>query len=193
MIVAVSIGVVTKKALQALMSNKKGRNFIAYGVGIVVVIVLLPVIMLYGLFGWMAGETDNVLQGNQWVQNLPEEQQELLMSLDGVYNNISSVFIENGLEKSDIKKANSIYISKLMGLESNTDFYINYANCFKGVAEDKSVYKLIEETFYIVFSDEDILQFDALYGETPIRGFEEISKEDNTENGDTAEAPEPES
>ena len=37
-----------------LLGDKKGRKFLLYVIGIALFIVLLPVIAVYGLFGWMA-------------------------------------------------------------------------------------------------------------------------------------------
>ena len=53
---AVTIATVGKKALEVLASNKKGRKFLGYTVGIAIFILLIPVITLVGLFGWMAGD-----------------------------------------------------------------------------------------------------------------------------------------
>ena len=44
-----------KKVLAILAGDKNGRKFLGYVIGIVLFIVLLPVIAVYGLFGWMAG------------------------------------------------------------------------------------------------------------------------------------------
>ena len=38
-----------------LAGDKKGRKFLLYVIGIALFIVLLPVIAVYGLFGWMSG------------------------------------------------------------------------------------------------------------------------------------------
>lgn len=57
MIVAVGavVAKVAKKVLAILAGDKNGRKFLGYVVGIALFIVLLPVIAVYGLFGWMAG------------------------------------------------------------------------------------------------------------------------------------------
>ena len=49
------VGKIAKKVLVALAGDKKGRKFLGYVIGIALFIVLLPVIAVYGLFGWMAG------------------------------------------------------------------------------------------------------------------------------------------
>ena len=57
MIVAVGavVAKVAKEVLAILAGDKNGRKFLGYVIGIVLFIVLLPVIAVYGLFGWMAG------------------------------------------------------------------------------------------------------------------------------------------
>ena len=57
MIVAVGtvVAKVASKVLAILAGDKNGRKFLGYVVGIALFIVLLPVIAVYGLFGWMAG------------------------------------------------------------------------------------------------------------------------------------------
>ena len=47
---------VAQKILAALLGDKKGRRFLGYVVGIVLFIILLPVLVIVGLFGWMAGD-----------------------------------------------------------------------------------------------------------------------------------------
>lgn len=50
-----AVGKVALKVLQFLVGDKKGRKFLGYVIGIALFIVLLPVIAIYGLFGWMSG------------------------------------------------------------------------------------------------------------------------------------------
>ena len=50
-----AVGKVALKVLQFLVGDKKGRKFLGYVIGITLFIVLLPVIAIYGLFGWMSG------------------------------------------------------------------------------------------------------------------------------------------
>lgn len=52
---SIAISTVVKKAAEALLNSKKGRKFLLYTVGIVLVIVLLPLIALVGLFGFFSG------------------------------------------------------------------------------------------------------------------------------------------
>ena len=53
--IGATLAAIGKKLLVALAGDKNGRKFLGYVIGIVLVIALLPVIAVYGLFGWMAG------------------------------------------------------------------------------------------------------------------------------------------
>lgn len=52
---AVTAGAVAKRLIAALASDKKGRKSLCYVIGITVFILCIPVIIVYALFGWMAG------------------------------------------------------------------------------------------------------------------------------------------
>ena len=51
-----AVAKVAKKILQVLLGDENGRKFLGYVVGIALFIVLLPLIVILGLFGWMAGD-----------------------------------------------------------------------------------------------------------------------------------------
>ena len=53
--IGATLAAIGKKLLVALAGDKNGRKILGYVIGIALVIVLLPVIAVYGLFGWMAG------------------------------------------------------------------------------------------------------------------------------------------
>ena len=77
-----AVGKVALKVLQFLVGDKKGRKFLVYVIGIALFIVLLPVIAIYGLFGWMAGGGANEIINNQYIMdNLPAEYQEQIQKL----------------------------------------------------------------------------------------------------------------
>lgn len=166
MIIAVQFAAIAKKILELFLSNSKGRKFLGYVIGIAIFIVLLPVIMIYGLFGWMAGDSDNMLDKNVIISQLPAEEREQLLSMNDICNNIEIIFVESGLTDKDVKKAQSIYVSKLVGLESEVNFYLNLANCFLLVSDEKSVYQLIEESFLVAFTEEEKTDLDEFYGVT---------------------------
>lgn len=72
-----AVGKVALKVLQFLVGDKKGRKFLGYVIGIVLFIVLIPVIAIYGLFGWMnAGEVADIVGYDAIYENLPTEVRE---------------------------------------------------------------------------------------------------------------------
>ena len=54
--IAITVGTVVKKALELLAVNDSGRKFLGYVLCIAVFLLLLPVIVVCGLFGWMAND-----------------------------------------------------------------------------------------------------------------------------------------
>ena len=169
---SVTVGTVLKKVAEVLVSSKSGRKFIGYTVGITLFLVLLPMIVIVGLFGWMAGDGGTMLDRDQIISQLPPEQQEQIDVIDTTCDTIVTTFKIYGLPVSDQRKAQAIYIDKLMGLESQDGFHESLADCFMNVSADVSVYDLISSTFLIAFSDEEVAQFDELYGVTEPQAVE---------------------
>ena len=50
---SVAVGTILKKVAETVATNKKGRKAIGYTVGIAAFLLLLPMIVVTGLFGWM--------------------------------------------------------------------------------------------------------------------------------------------
>ena len=169
---SVTVGTVLKKVAEVLVSSKSGRKFISYTVGITLFLVLLPMIVIVGLFGWMAGDGGTMLDRDQIISQLPIEQQEQIDVIDTTCDTIVTTFKIYGLPVSDQRKAQAIYIDKLMGLESQDGFFELLAECFANVSEDVSVYNLITGIFLVTFSDEEIAKFDELYGVTEAKAVE---------------------
>lgn len=161
---SVTVGTVLKKVAEVLVSSKSGRKFIGYTVGITLFLVLLPMIVIVGLFGWMAGDGGTMLDRDQIISQLPLDQQEQINVIDTTCDTIVTTFKIYGLPVSDQRKAQAIYIDKLMGLESQDGFFDSLAGCFANVNEDVSVYDLIAGTFLVAFSEEEMAQLDELYG-----------------------------
>ncbi len=82
---------------------------------------------------------------------------------------IVSVFKTKELDVSDQRKASAIYISYLVGMENQDEFYNELADCFLKTTVDKDVYDLISETFLVVISEDDQSKMDNLYGKTKTR------------------------
>ena len=109
-----AVGKVALKVLQFLVGDKKGRKFLGYVIGIVLFIVLIPVIAIYGLFGWMnAGEVADIVGYDAIYENLPTEVREQIDENEVQLQTIDTVFAENGLTRDDVSKAKLIYLSYL--------------------------------------------------------------------------------
>lgn len=163
---AVTVAAVAKKVAAALVSNKKGRKFIGYVIGISIFILCIPLIAVLCLFGWTSGNPSIDLQsgaaaGVADMFNDPALQER--------FENIQIVFAEHDLPTGDIHKAQFMSIKKLAGLEEQENFYERLASCFLETTNEKTVYMLIEEAFEIEIADEDEARLDELYGVTPVR------------------------
>ena len=51
-----TLAAIGKKALLFLLGDKKGRKAVGYIIGIAVFLVLLPLIIVMGLFHWLLGD-----------------------------------------------------------------------------------------------------------------------------------------
>ena len=159
------VGKIAKKVLAALAGDKKGRKFLGYVIGIALFIVLLPVIAVYGLFGWMAGGgATEIIDYNAVCEYIPVEQRSVMEQYESELAAIQTVFVENGLGARDISKAKTIYISCLTGKETEEDFYQRYAECFILQSEEHSIWDNISSAFGVSFSDDEKQQFNNLYG-----------------------------
>lgn len=154
MVNAVQLAAIAKKVLQFLLTNKKGRKFLGYVIGIALFVILLPFIVLIGLFGWMSGSDSLVLQGSvignlqeQYVIQFPEHAEAL--------DKISTTFDIYGIgDKTPL--AQTIYISTdLPSINEGDDFYTEYVRCFIDT-EEKSYIENITEVFGIEFTEKDI-------------------------------------
>lgn len=141
------------------MGNKKGRKFLAYVIGIAVVIILLPIIAVYGLFGWMAG-------GGNVEATLPSSVNSIF-AYESQLTAIEETFRDNGLSGKDVEAGQIIYLSCLVGRESAEGFYQTYADCFLNRSEEADLLSNISSAFGIEFSDADRAEFQNLYGGTP--------------------------
>ena len=146
-----------------LAGDKKGRSFLLYVIGITLFIVLLPVIAVYGLFGWMAGGGEDIINRDMVYEHLPAEQREQMEMHDGELGQIATVFEEKGLMPEDISKAKTIYLSCLIGKEAEDGFYQTYADCFLNQTEESDLLTNISSAFGVTFTDAEREQFENLY------------------------------
>lgn len=160
-----AVGKVALKVLQFLVGDKKGRKFLGYVVGIVLFIVLIPVIAIYGLFGWMSGgEVTEIVGYDAVYQNLPTVIREQIDENEIQLQTIETVFRENGLMSGDISKAKLIYLSYLTDRYSEENFYQRLADCFLTVSEEADLLTNISSAFGIEFSEADRNQFNEYFG-----------------------------
>lgn len=151
MVIAVTVSAIAKKVVELLATNEKGQKFWGYVLGIAMFLLILPVIVLLGLFGWIQDDGSTVLS-NEIVSGLPEETVKELSLLDDVCKTIAVTFYSYGLNEGDIKKAQEIYLEYLVGYEVMPDFYDTLARCFADSKSNEEVYSFFEEAYGIVIS-----------------------------------------
>ena len=78
---SVAVGTVLKKVAEAVAASKKGRKAIGYTVGIVIFLLLLPMIVIAGLFGWMS-RSDVEIDRDEIISGLTPEQIEQIEGID---------------------------------------------------------------------------------------------------------------
>ena len=78
---SVTVGTVLKKIAEAVVSSKKGRKAIGYTVGIAAFLLLLPMIVIAGLFGWM-GRNDVEIDRDEIISGLTPEQIEEINEIE---------------------------------------------------------------------------------------------------------------
>ena len=78
---SVAVGTVLKKVAEAVASSKNGRKAIGYTVGIAAFLLLLPMIVVTGLFGWM-GRSDVEIDRDEIISGLTPEQIEEINEID---------------------------------------------------------------------------------------------------------------
>ena len=78
---SVAVGTVLKKVAEAVASSKKGRKAIGYTIGITAFLLLLPMIVVTGLFGWM-GRSDVEIDRDEIISGLTPEQIEQIEGID---------------------------------------------------------------------------------------------------------------
>ena len=78
---SVTVGTVLKKVVEAVAASKKDRKAIGYTVGIAIFLLLLPMIVVTGLFGWM-GRSDIEIDRDEIISGLTPEQIEQIEGID---------------------------------------------------------------------------------------------------------------
>lgn len=155
-----------KKAVEVLASNSKGRKFIGYTIGIVIFLLLLPLIVIFGLFGFMGNSDAFQLDKTQIMAALPVEGQAQIQQIDTACNSLASKFTDNGFSENDIEKAEFIYLGSFIGKEKDKNFYDNFIWCFKNATEKTSLYDNLGIKFSVKFTDKEKAYLDEKYGVT---------------------------
>ena len=78
---SVAVGTELKKIAEAVAASKKGRKAIGYTVGIAAFLLLLPMIVIAGLFGWM-GRNDVEIDRDEIISGLTPEQIEEINEIE---------------------------------------------------------------------------------------------------------------
>ena len=157
--IGATLAAIGKKLLVALAGDKNGRKFLGYVIGIALVIVLLPIIAVYGLFGWMAGGGE--------VEGFVPSSANGILAYEYQLNAIAEALRSYDLSERDIEAGQVIYLSCLVGRESEEGFYQTYADCFLNRSEEADLLSNISSAFGIAFTDADRAEFQNLYGGTP--------------------------
>ena len=152
--IGATLAAIGKKLLAALAGDKNGRKFLGYVIGIALVIVLLPVIAVYGLFGWMAGGE---------VEGIVPSSVDSLLVYEPQLTAIAETFRACDLSERDIEAGQVIYLSCLIGRESEEGFYQTYVDCFLNQSEEADLLSNISSAFGIAFTDADRAEFQNLY------------------------------
>ena len=155
MAIAITIGTVVKKALELLAVNDSGRKFLGYVLCIAVFLLLLPVIVVCGLFGWMANDGGTLLLREKLLNNLPEENAAVIEQMNTVCDTIQNVFEIKGLSVTDERKAEAIYLTYLVGREDDENFYNDLADCFLYTDAENDVFDWITAVFGVEIFEED--------------------------------------
>lgn len=163
---AAPVAAIVKKAVEVLASSKKGRKFIGYIVGIAIFLLLLPMIVIYGLFGWMSGSDGISINDSQVMSALTPEQQEEWQRQNQVMQRIAEEFTERNL-MSQIRFAQALYYFKLNDTERGDDeFCSKLADCFESAGTNAEICSRIQETFDVSFTEQDIAELNEIFPNT---------------------------
>lgn len=171
--VSTAIAAAAKRILAVLAGNKDGRRFLGYVTGIALFLVLLPVLALYGLFGWMSGNTAELIDRDLIAGQLSCAYLEWSESYREELEQIETTFIASGLSEADIAKAKILYLSCLVGKESEDGFYTQLADCFLGSTD---VLTNISSAFGVTFTAAERQQFNQLFEQQKGRNLDRTEK-----------------
>lgn len=163
---SVTIGTVLKKVIAILLGNKRGRKFLGYVIGIVLFLLLLPVVVVYGLFGGMSGSASIAITPEMIYAQMPAEHYEQLAQYDGALQMIQTAFRDRNIPKENMRIAEIIFLSCLTENVVDLDFCTLYADCFENATDVAGMLENISSTFGIEFSEADITKLETLANES---------------------------
>ena len=157
-----------KKVLEVLASNEKGRKFLLYTVGITLFIVMLPLIVLFGMFAWMGGGSGPAVAPDQIIGALPSGAQQQVSNIQEIQTKLPETFYSNNLTDADIKKTEALFYGYLLTMEYHEGLCQELADCFVNISDSVSVYDNMQETFGITITEDERIMFDNEYGVTAL-------------------------
>lgn len=167
---AVPVAAIAKKAGEILIGSKKGRRFIGYTIGIAVFLLILPILIVLGLFGWMTNGDSLSINESALTAAMPPSQRAAWSHENDMLQSISDAFTQKRLA-ADIRLAQTIYMLKLANKETgNPDFCDKLLQCFDGAKDHQDVFSKIESVFGVTFSDQDIAELEQLYPDSASSG-----------------------
>ena len=95
---------------------------------------------------------------------MPAEYRERMEQYNAELSMIETTFAECGVSGTDTSLAKTIYISCLIGKESEENFYRTYADCFLNADEEHDPLQNISSAFGVTFTDADKERLKQLYG-----------------------------
>lgn len=142
---SVTVSVVAKKAVTALLTSKKGRRFLLYAIGIILFVVLAPVVVILYMLSWTSNPQlfdPSSIQG--WIGQ------------DAVSQEIANVFTLQGKE-ADILRAQVLYVCYLKDqVEISETFVEDLSGCFPEPPEsDEALLEKVEQIFQVQIEKED--------------------------------------
>ena len=143
---APALAAVAKKALQVLLSSKKGRSALITIVLIILFLIFLPVIVFFSIIG---GDVDWNVDGleSRIVQHMNEETQGKLQMAEDITKEIEIKMTEAGYSAEDIKKAQVIYSLALYDYSEQENFTDNLIGCFADEQTDEELISALNLKF----------------------------------------------
>ena len=110
------------------------------------------------------GGATEIVSPDMVYSAMPAEYRERMEQYNAELSVIETTFAECGVSGTDTSLAKTIYISCLIGKESEENFYRTYADCFLNADEEHDPLQNISSAFGVTFTDADKERLKQLYG-----------------------------